>query len=120
MNIILKTIAWVLAAAVAFATLGPPTYRPHSDLGQNGEHAFAFVLVGLAFGLAYARNRWATAVISVIMIGALELMQFLAPGRHARLEDFAVDALTACAGIVLAAALDWAIKRAGRPSIGTP
>ena len=120
MNIILKTIAWILAAAVAFATLGPPAYRPHSELSQDGEHALAFVLVGLAFGLAYGRNRWATAAISVVLIGVLELMQFLAPGRHARLEDFAVDALTACAGLVLAAALDWAIKRAVRPSIGTP
>jgi len=120
MNIIFKTIAWILAAAVAFATLGPPAYRPHSELSQDGEHALAFVLVGLAFGLAYGRNRWATAAISVVLIGVLELMQFLVPGRHARLEDFAVDALTACAGLVLAAALDWAIKLAGRPSIGTP
>lgn len=119
MNIILKAIAWTLAAAVAFATLGPPTYRPHSDLGQNGEHALAFVLVGLAFGLAYSRNRWATAATSFVLIGVLEIMQLWMPGRHARLEDFTVDALTACAGIALAAALDWAIKRAMRPSIGT-
>src|ERR1700751_2866403 len=96
-TILLRIVSWLLAAAVTFATLGPASYRPHSDLGQNGEHAFAFALVGLAFGLAYARNRWATAGLSVIMIGALELMQFLAPGRHARLEDFAVDALPACA-----------------------
>ena len=119
MNMILRTIAWILAAAVAFATLGPPTYRPHSDLGQNGEHALAFVLVGLSFGLAYGRNRWATAGASVILIGVLEIMQLWMPGRHARLEDFAVDALTTCAGIALAATLDWAIKRVRRPSVST-
>ena len=120
MNFILRTIAWILAAAVAFATLGPPTYRPHaSDLGQNGEHAFAFILVGLAFGVAYRHNRWVTAAISLVLIGLLELLQHWIPGRHARLSDFVVDALAACAGFVLAASLDWAIRRVRRPEMGT-
>jgi VanZ family protein len=111
MSIFVRFFAWLLAAAVAFATLGPPSLRPHSDLGQDGEHALAFILVGLAFGLAYRQRRLAVAVVSVVMIGVLELMQFWAPGRHARLEDFLVDAATACAGFVLAAATDWAITR---------
>ena len=111
MTFLLRTFAWLLAAAVAFATLGPPTYRPHSDLGQDGEHALAFILVGLAFGLAYTRNRPRVAAIAVVMIAVLELLQLWAPGRHARLEDFMVDALTACVGFVIAAALDWAMQR---------
>lgn len=111
MTFVLRSIAWLLAAAVAFATLGPPRYRPHADLGQNGEHALAFVIVGIAFGLAYARYRIWTAVIVIAMTGAVELMQFLAPGRHARLSDFIVDALAACAGLAIAAAMDWAVKR---------
>ena len=119
MNIVLKLTAWILAAAVAFATLGPPTYRPHSDLGQDGEHALAFVLVGLAFGLAYGRNRLVTTAISVVLIGLLEILQLWMPGRHARFEDFAVDALAACVGLVIAAGLDWTIKRTRRPNIGT-
>jgi len=113
MTTILRIIAWLLAAAVTFATLGPVRMRPHSDLGQNGEHALAFVLVGLAFGLAYTENRLRTAVIAVILIGVLELLQFAAPGRHARLEDFVVDALTACTGLVVAAGMGWAAKRLG-------
>jgi VanZ family protein len=108
---LLRIFAWLLAAAVTFATLGPARLRPHSDLGQDGEHAFAFLLVGLAFGLAYTRNRVLTAAISVVMIGVLELLQLVVPGRHARLEDFIVDALTACVGLVAAAALDWAGQR---------
>lgn len=111
MTFVLRSIAWLLAAAVAFATLGPPRYRPHADLGQNGEHALAFIIVGLAFGLAYTRYRIWTALIVIAMTGAVELMQFLAPGRHARLSDFIVDALAACAGLAIAAAMDWAIKR---------
>jgi VanZ family protein len=110
-NTLLRIFAWCLAAAVTFATLGPARLRPHSDLGQDGEHAFAFLLIGLAFGLAYTRNRLLTAAIAVVMIGVLELLQLFVPGRHARLEDFVVDALTACVGLVAAAALDWANQK---------
>jgi VanZ family protein len=110
MKIVLRIIAWLLAAAITFATLGPPRLRPHSHLGQDGEHTLAFVLLGLAFGLAYSGNRLRTAVIAVTLIGALELLQFVAPGRHARLEDFVVDALAACAGFFIAAGVDWAMR----------
>jgi len=65
MTIIHRLFAWGLAAAIAFATLGPAEQRPHSTLGQNGEHALAFVLLGLAFGLAYTRNRLHTAAFVV-------------------------------------------------------
>jgi VanZ family protein len=116
MTLILRIIAWLLTAAVTFATLGPPRYRPHSYLGQDGEHALAFVLVGLAFGLAYPRRRMLTTGIAVILIGALEMLQLWMPGRHARLEDFVVDALAACAGIAVAAVLDWTMQRMRRPS----
>jgi hypothetical protein len=111
MNLILRIIAWLLTAAVTFATLGPAWLRPHSDLGQDGEHALAFVLVGLAFGLAYPRRRLLTAGIAVVLIGVLEMLQVWMPGRHARLEDFVVDALAACVGIAVAAMLDWLMRR---------
>jgi VanZ family protein len=116
MTIILRIFAWLLAAAVTFATLGPPRFRPHSDLGQDGEHAFAFVLVGLAFGLAYTRYRVLTTVISVVVIGIIEILQLWAPGRHARIEDFVVDALATCAGLAVAAGMDWVIQRSRRTS----
>jgi VanZ family protein len=108
---LLRLFAWSLAAAVTFATLGPPSSRPHSHLGQDGEHALAFILIGLAFGLAYTRNRLLTSVVAVVSIGLLEILQLWAPGRHARFEDFAVDAVTACAGLAFAAGFDWATQR---------
>jgi hypothetical protein len=81
MNIILKLVAWSLAAAIAFATLGPPGYRPHaSSLGQDGEHALAFVLLGLVFGMAYTRTRLVTAGIAVALSGLIEILQLWAPG----------------------------------------
>ncbi|WP_108512966.1 VanZ family protein [Bradyrhizobium algeriense] len=114
MTIILRLFAWGLAAAIAFATLGPAEQRPHSNLGQNGEHALAFVLLGLAFGLAYTRAPSRTAALVIAFTGLIEVLQFLAPGRHARLEDFLVDALAASLGLVAAAALDWTIRRTQR------
>jgi VanZ family protein len=111
MMIILRIFAWLLAAAVTFATLGPPRYRPHSSLSQDGEHAFAFILVGLAFGLAYPKHRLLASAMAVVMIGILELLQLWVPGRHARIEDFLVDALTACIGLVVIAVLDWTVQR---------
>jgi VanZ family protein len=116
MTMFLKLFAWSLAAAICFATLGPPEYRPHSILGQDGEHALAFVLLGMAFGVAYTRNRLLTAAIAVGLTGLIEILQFWAPGRHARLEDFVVDALAACVGLAAAAVYDWTVKRTQRPS----
>jgi VanZ family protein len=120
MTIILKLVAWLLAAAVAFATLGPPAYRPHSDFGQNGEHALAFLLIGLVFGLAYTQRRLLTAAIAVAGIGLLEILQFWSPGRHARLSDFIVDALAACAGLAVAAGVAWFAGRTHKSPRGLP
>ena len=79
--------------------------------GQDLDHSLAFLLIGLAFAYAYPQHRRLAMVISVALIGALELLQFVAPGRHARLEDFVVDALAAIAGFALASLLDWAKQR---------
>ncbi len=113
MTLLFRLFAWLLAAAVTFATIGPPRFRPHSNLGQDGEHTLAFVLVGLAFGLAYPRQRMMVAAIAVVMIGLIEILQLWAPGRHARLEDFVVDALAACAGFAMAAVLGRLTRQAG-------
>ena len=110
-TILLKAFAWLLAAAVAFATLGPPGLRPHSGLGQDGEHALAFLLIGLAFGLAYPQRRLQSATIAVAMIGVIEALQFWSPGRHARWSDFVVNALAYCAGLAVAAGIAWVVGR---------
>ena len=73
---------FILIGAVIFATLGPPRYRPHAPLGQGGEHALAFILVGLAAGLAFPRRRLLVVALSVILIGQIEILQLWAPGRH--------------------------------------
>jgi VanZ family protein len=109
-----RSVAWLLATAVTFVTLGPPRFRPQTDLGQIGEHTLAFIPIGLAFALAYPRHRGPAAVIAVVLTGVLELLQFVAPGRHARLQDFVVDALATLAGFAIVAMLDLANGRSRR------
>jgi hypothetical protein len=75
MKTIFRIFAWLLAAAATFATLGPPRFRPHSDLGHDGEHALAFILIGLAFGIAYPRHRLLATAIVVVGTSAIEVLQ---------------------------------------------
>src|ERR1044072_6760751 len=57
MTLAFRIIAWLLTAAVTFATLGPPQYRPHLGLGQDSEDSLAFVLVGVSLCFAHRRPR---------------------------------------------------------------
>ena len=107
MTIFLRLFAWLLAAAVTFSTLGPARHRPHIAITHDGEHVLAFVLVGVAFALAYPRQRMLVAGLSVVLTGVLELLQLFVPGRHARLEDFVVDALATLVGIAIVAVIGW-------------
>ncbi|MHC2282065.1 VanZ family protein [Bradyrhizobium diazoefficiens] len=111
---LLRLVAWLLAAAVTFVTLGPEDVRPHPVLGQQGDHALAFLLVGILFSLAYPQRRWTVSAIAVALIGLLEIMQLWVPGRHARFADFVVDALSACAGFALSAAAGRPIAQVGK------
>ena len=54
---------------------------------------------------------------AVVAIGLLELLQLWAPGRHARLEDFLVDALAAGVGFVIATVLGWVTRSYSRSQI---
>lgn len=113
---LLRLVAWLLAAAVTFVTLGPADVRPHPVLGQQGDHALAFLLVGILFGLAYPQRRWTVSAVAVALIGLLEMVQLWVPGRHARFEDFVVDALSACVGFALSAASDRMMALFGEDS----
>ena len=100
---VFQIAAWFCFAAIVVLSLVSPALRPVTFLPHSLEHAAIFALTGLAVGLGYpGRSGWHMAVLSIFAAG-IELAQFYAPGRHPRLIDFAVDALGACAGVVLAA-----------------
>jgi VanZ family protein len=88
--------AWALAAAITVLTLVPLSLRPVTGLPREVEHAAIFGAAGMAFAVGYRGRLVALVMLAVIYSGALELAQMMAPGRHARLEDFMTNALSAC------------------------
>jgi len=94
--------AWLLSIAIIALSLVPPWLRPETDLPHDLEHIAIFFATGVAFGIGYIRRPGLVAVSLVIFAGAIEVAQIIAPGRHARLSDFIVDALAACVGAIVA------------------
>jgi VanZ family protein len=73
-------------------------------------------VLGLAFALGYPRHRFPAAVLTAVFCGVLELLQRFAPGRHARLKDFLVDALATLVGFAFVSVIDFAITSMRRSS----
>jgi VanZ family protein len=99
---ILKAASWLIIVGLVIVTIIPADERPVSGLQHDLEHFSAFSLAGLMFGLAYAGHLRALSLSAVAFTLALELSQIPLATRHARLEDFVIDAAGACLGIVVA------------------
>lgn len=103
----IRSIAWILAAAIIYLSLVPPALRPETDLPHDFEHFGIFCVTGLAFGLGYQYRRALLAALLVCFAGAVEVAQLFAPGRHARLSDFIIDALAASVGVIVVRLVEW-------------
>jgi len=97
--------AWLLLLAIVVLSVVPPDVRPTTPAPHDLEHAGIFALTGLAFGFGYERRHLLQAIALVGFSGAIELLQLAIPGRHSRLSDFVVDALSISIGVGVAAAL---------------
>ncbi len=106
-NRIARVSGWLLVFAAVFLTLAPRTFRPQTGLEHHLEHVLAFALLGLAFGLGYPGRRLLLALAGVVMAGLLETFQSWAPGRHANLSDFGMNAIGMWVGLAAAAFVDW-------------
>jgi hypothetical protein len=100
---LIQLAAWACVAAIVALSLVSPSLRPVTILPHNIEHLAIFIIAGFALGLGYPGHLVRLMMLLVIFAGAIELAQFVAPGRHPRLIDFVVDAASACAGALLAA-----------------
>ena len=98
---IARFIAWSALATIIVLSFVPSSLRPDSAIPHALEHFAAFLLVGGAFALGYPRRHLAIAAAAVPVTAILELLQLLAPGRHARLSDFVFNALGACTGVAV-------------------
>jgi VanZ family protein len=97
-----RVAGWFLLAIIAFLSLSPPSYRPVTALGHSLEHFSIHLLLGVAFGVGYARRWWLLVFVLVGFMSAIEFTQLFVPGRHARLKDLVIDAGAACLGLGLA------------------
>ncbi len=98
----LRILAWILIIGIVVVTVVPASDRPETGFEHHYEHLLAFGLVGLVFALAHSQRLMILLTCGVVFALFLELAQIPLPTRHARLEDFLVDALGACIGITLA------------------
>jgi len=102
---------WLCLAAIGALSLVAPSMRPVTFLPHSFEHVAIFLAAGLAIGLGYPNRATQHAMALTLFAAAIELAQFYAPGRHPRVSDFVVDALGACAGVVVASMMTR-LKRA--------
>ena len=98
----LRALAWTLVATIVILSLVPPSLRPVTGAPREFEHLAIFASCGLAFGLGYRAGHALRGAALVAFSGVIEVLQCLAPARHARVSDFMVDAMGSCAGILLA------------------
>ncbi len=96
---IFRALAWTSIIAIAVVTDGPIGLRPATPLPPDVERFAALAGVGLLFALAYPARRLLVLGTLAMAIGALELGQFLAAGRHAGLHDAGAKILGAMAGL---------------------
>src|SRR5262245_12270143 len=96
-----RTVAWILVIGLIAISVVPAPLRPNTGVWHDFEHFCAFLLVGVVWYLAYAHHLMLWLGSAVAFAGGIELIQAAAPGRHARLSDFAFDAFGACVGILI-------------------
>ena len=97
-----RAAAWLLIIAIAVLSVVPPTLRPITDAPHSIEHFAIFIATGLACGLGYRFHHLYQAIGLAAFAAAIEVTQIWVPGRHARLSDFIVDAVSACIGVLAA------------------
>lgn len=87
---LVKLLAWLLLAAIAFVTLAPIGFRPNSGYSPSIERFFAFAAVGCLFALAYPRRLWLILALVLGAAVAFEALQLVSASRHGRVFDLAV------------------------------
>jgi VanZ family protein len=108
---VFQVIAWLLALSIIVLSLGPPSTRPVTGTGHNFEHLAIFWVMGMAFGFGYPHRVVALPIGLFGFSAAVEVVQMMVPGRHARLGDFLTDAAASCLGVAISLLLVKAFAR---------
>ena len=114
--LVLRIVAWLLLAGIAFVTLAPIGLRPVTEAPPNLERALAYALFGAAFALAYPRRLGLAFAIIVASAIGLELLQSIAATRHARLLDAGVKLVGGGVGVMAGLAASRLFPAARKPT----
>ena len=90
-------LAWSLAVGLIVVTWGPQEIRPRIS-NPDVERFGAYFLTAAMFVAAYPKRALTIALASVVFAVALELGQFLAPGRDPHVSDAIVKSLGGLCG----------------------
>jgi VanZ family protein len=101
--ILARMAGWLLITAITVLSLVPPGLRPETPVPHDFEHAAIFAATGFVFGVGYYHRLKSVAAGLIVFAAAIELAQTIVPGRHARLEDFIVDALAMVIAVTIGA-----------------
>jgi VanZ family protein len=100
-RIISRLLAWALLAAAIALTVVPARFRPETGAPSWLEHFLLFLMLGSGFAFSYPGKKFALCFAALAFTATLEFVQLFVPGRHARLSDLLIDALSAWMGIAL-------------------
>lgn len=111
-----QVAAWTAFAAIIVVTISPIELRPGDVFSVDVDRAMAFGLLSSMFMVAYPRHALLVGSFVVLSAGAIELLQALAPTRHARLDDAVIKGAGALAGMAAAYAYNAlrALRHRGR------
>ncbi len=109
-----QMIAATALVGVFLLSVVPAAERPVTGAGSGIEHFLCFALVGGMTALAFRLTLKTLLPAALMFALVLELAQIPLPTRHARFGDFVIDALSACAGILVARLLAWLLRSADR------
>ena len=101
MQTISQAAAWLLAGTIIVLSLSPASGRPTTGVQHDLEHLLIFLATGMAFGFGYPDRLRLLTLALPTFAAAIEVAQNWAPGRHARMSDFLVDAMASCIGVAL-------------------
>ncbi len=102
---VFQVAACALLVLITALSLVPAAFRPETGLPHNFEHFAIFATAGVAFGLGFSRWRGILVPALVVFAAAIEITQSAIPSRHARLEDFIIDAVAVSISAAIAATI---------------
>ncbi|KQP72164.1 VanZ family protein [Methylobacterium sp. Leaf112] len=108
-----RPLAWLLLAALIFATLAPIGLRPVSGAPVGVERFGAFAALGFLFAYGYPQRRWEVLALVTLAGAGLEALQMIEATRHGRMGDFLVKGAGGGFGVAMAMALTRVSARAG-------